>query len=149
MQVILLQAVRNLGAPDDLVKVKPGYARNYLIPQGLAIMATASRIKALEEKQKQAAHKQEFLKEQAAAQIEEIQNVKIVIETLAGADGKLFGSVTPLMIANQLKEKGYDIDRRKITLEDIRSTGEYVATVHLHKDVKANINIEVVRKEDE
>lgn len=148
MQVILTQAVRNLGAPDEVVKVKPGYARNYLIPQGLAVLATASRLKALAEKQKQAAHKQEFLKEQAAAQVEELQAVKITIETLAGADGKLFGSVTPLMIANQLKEQGYDIDRRKITLEDIRSTGEYTATVHLHKSVKADIAIEVIKKED-
>ncbi len=148
MQVILLQAVRNLGAPDDLVKVKAGYARNFLIPKGLAEMATSSRLKALAEKQKQASHKQEFLKEQAAIQVEELQAVKITIETLAGADGKLFGSVTPLMIANQLKEKGFDIDRRKITLEDIRSTGEFTATVHLHKDVKADISIEVTRKDD-
>lgn len=147
MQVILKQAVRNLGAIDDVVKVKPGYARNYLIPQGLALLATASRLKALAEKQKQASHKQEFLQEQAAAQVEELQSVKILIETLAGADGKLFGSVTPLMIANQLKDQGYEVDRRKITLEDIRSTGEYTATVHLHKSVKADIAIEVVKKE--
>ena len=80
--------------------------------------------------------------------MEELQNVKITIETLAGADGKLFGSVTPLMIANQLKEQGYEIDRRKITLEDIRSTGEYTATVHLHRSVKADIAIEVIKKED-
>lgn len=147
MQVILTQAVRNLGAPDDVVKVKPGYGRNFLIPQGLAVLATSSRLKALEEKQKQAAHKQEFLQEQAAAEVEKLQSVKIVIETLAGADGKLFGSVTPLMIANQLKEQGYDIDRRKITIEDIRSTGEYTATVHLHKAVKADIAIEVIKAE--
>jgi len=148
MQVILKQAVRNLGAANEVVKVKPGYARNFLIPQGLAELATTSRLKALAEEQKQAAHKQEYLKEQAANQVEEMKEVKIVIETLAGADGKLFGSVTPLMIANQLKEKGYDVDRRKITLEDIRSTGEYTATIHLHKSVKADISIEVIRAEN-
>jgi large subunit ribosomal protein L9 len=106
MEVILLQSIRNLGEVDDVVKVKPGYARNYLIPQGIAVMATASNKKALSEKQRQASHKQEFIKEQAAEQAEKLKDVKIVIETLAGADGKLFGSVTPLMIANQLRDKG-------------------------------------------
>ena len=147
MQVILTQSVRNLGEVDDVVKVKPGYARNYLIPKKLAVMATTSSLKALGEKQKQAAHKQEFIKEQAAEQAQKLGDVKILIQTLAGADGKLFGSVTPLMVANQLKEKGFEIDRRKISLEDIRSTGEYTATIHFHKDVKVDISIEVIKTE--
>ena len=147
MQVILIQSVRNLGEVDDVVKVKPGYARNYLIPKKLAVLATSSALKSLAEKQKQAAHKQEFIKEQAAEQAERLGDVKILIETLAGADGKLFGSVTPLMVANQLKEKGFEIDRRKISLEDIRSTGEYTATIHFHKDVKTDIAIEVIKAE--
>lgn len=148
MEVILTQPVRNLGDQDDVVKVKAGYARNFLIPQGLAVMATASSKKAVEEKKRQASHKQEFVKQQAEEEAEKLNGLKITIETLAGADGKLFGSVTVIQVASQLKEKGYEIDRKRITFEDIRSTGEYTATIHLHKEVKAEVQIEVVRKED-
>ncbi|MEL6670746.1 MAG: 50S ribosomal protein L9 [Bacteroidota bacterium] len=148
MELILTQPVRNLGDKDDVVKVKPGYGRNYLIPQGLAVLATASAKRALEEKKRQASHKSEFVKQQAEAVAEQLAGVKLTIETLAGADGKLFGSVTSIQIANKLAEQGYEIDRKTITLEDIRNTGEYTATVHLHKEVKADIAIEVLRKED-
>ena len=148
MEVILKQPVRNLGDADDVVKVKNGYARNYLIPQGLAVMATASAKKAMEEKKRQAAHKVEFVKKQALEEAEKLANLKVVIETLAGADGKLFGSVTNIQIANKLSELGHDIDRKTITVEDIRTTGEYTATIHFHKEVKADVTIEVTRKED-
>jgi len=148
MEVILTQPIRNLGDKDDVVKVKPGYARNYLIPQGLAVMATASNRKALEEKKRQASHKQEHIKQQAEDLASQLSGLKIKIETLAGTDGKLFGSVTAIQIANRLKDKGFDIERKTITIEDIRETGEYVAIVHLHKEVKAEIDIEVTRKED-
>lgn len=149
MQIILTQPIRNLGDIDDVVKVKPGYARNYLIPQKMAVMATPSSLRALEEKKKQAAHKQSHLKDQAQAIADQLTAQNIVIETLAGADGKLFGSVTSLMIAKELEEKGFKVDRRKITIDDIRSTGEYVATVHLHKEVKADVNIEVKAVDNE
>jgi len=148
MEVILTQPIRNLGDKDDVVKVKPGYARNYLIPQGLAVMATASNRKALEEKKRQASHKQEHIKQQAEDLASQLSGLKIKIETLAGTDGKLFGSVTAIQIANRLKDKGFDIERKTITIEDIRETGEYVAIVHLHKEVKAEIDIEATRKED-
>ena len=148
MEIILTQPVRNLGDQDDLVNVKAGYARNYLIPQGLAIMATAASKKALEEKKRQAAHKQEFVKQQAEEEAEKLKGLKITIETLAGGDGKLFGSVTTIQIAHRLEEMGYNIDRKSITLDDIRTVGEYTATIHLHKEVKADLEIEVVRKED-
>ena len=148
MEVILKQAIRNLGETDDVVKVKPGYARNYLIPQGLAILATASNKKALEEKKRQASHKYEHIKQQAEDLAAQLEGLKIEIETLAGADGKLFGSVTALQISNKLKDKGFDIDRKTITLEDIRQTGSYTGTLHLHKEVKAELAIEVSRKED-
>ncbi|MEM7655605.1 MAG: 50S ribosomal protein L9 [Bacteroidota bacterium] len=148
MEVILKQPVRNLGDQDDIVNVKPGYARNYLIPQGLAVMATASAKKQLAEKQRQASHKSEFIKQKAQEEADKLQDLSIKIETLAGADGKLFGSVTAIQIAAKLKEQGYEIDRRTITLDDIRNTGEYTAMVHLHKEVKAEIQIEVSRKED-
>ena len=147
MEVILKQPIRNLGDQDDVVKVKPGYARNYLIPQGLAVLATASSKKALEEKKRQAAHKQEFVKQQAEEEAAKLEGLKITIETLAGADGKLFGSVTGIQLVNKLKELGHEIDRKTLTFEDIRTTGEYTATVHLHKEVKAEIQIEVLRKE--
>ncbi|MEM6263313.1 MAG: 50S ribosomal protein L9, partial [Bacteroidota bacterium] len=133
MEVILIQPVRNLGDVDDIVKVKPGYARNYLLPQGYAIMATPTNIKVVEERKRQAEHKQEFVQQQAQEVADKLADVKLTIETLAGGDGKLFGSVTALQIANKLKEKGFDIDRRKITLDDIRQTGEYTAIIHLHK----------------
>ncbi|MDX1907057.1 MAG: 50S ribosomal protein L9 [Bacteroidia bacterium] len=148
MDVILKQPVRNLGDQDDIVKVKPGYARNFLIPQGLAILATDSARRSLEEKKRQVAHKQEFVKQQALDEAEKLRDLTLTIETLAGADGKLFGSVTTLQVANRLKDKGFDIDRRTITLEDIRNTGEYTAVIHLHKEVKVSITIEVIRKED-
>ena len=149
MEIILKQPIRNLGDVDDVVNVKPGYARNYLIPQKMASLATPSSLRALEEKKKQAAHKQSHLKDQAQAIADKLEALSIVIETLAGADGKLFGSVTSLMIAKELEEKGFEVDRRKITIDDIRTTGEYVATVHLHKEVKADINIEVKSVEKE
>lgn len=148
MEVILTQPVRNLGEKDDIVKVKPGYARNYLIPQGLALMATTSARREMEEKKRQAAHKVEFVIQQAEAEAEKLAGVKVVIETLAGADGKLFGSVTAIQVANKLKEQGYEVDRKSITVEDIRQTGEYTAVIHLHKKVKAQIEVEVVRQED-
>lgn len=148
MEVILKQPIRNLGDTDDIVKVKPGYARNYLIPQGLAILATVSNKKALEEKKRQASHKYEHIKTQAEELASQLEGIKIEIETLAGADGKLFGSVTALQIANKLKEKDLDIDRKTITVDDIRQTGSYTATVHLHKEVKAELEVEVTRKED-
>ncbi|MEL6625469.1 MAG: 50S ribosomal protein L9 [Bacteroidota bacterium] len=147
MEVILKQPVNNLGDQDDIVKVKPGYARNYLIPQGMAILATASAKKALEEKKRQASHKYEFIKQQAEAEAEKLNGVNLVIQTLAGADGKLFGSVTTLQLANKLKEQGYEIDRRKITVAEIREVGDYEATIHLHKEVKAEISIQVIRTE--
>ncbi|TAE47947.1 MAG: 50S ribosomal protein L9 [Bacteroidetes bacterium] len=148
MEVILKQPVRNLGDKDDVVKVKPGFARNYLIPQGFAIMATESTRKALEEKKRQASHKQDFIKQQALDEATKVHGLRLVIETLAGADGKLFGSVTALQIVNRLKDRGIEIDRRSLTVDDIRTLGEYQAVLHLHKEVKATIEIEVVRKPD-
>ena len=107
MEIILKQPVRNLGDVDDVVKVKSGYARNFLIPQGLAVMATASAKKAMEEKKRQASHKVEFVKQQATDEAAKLDGLKLSIETLAGADGKLFGSVTNIQIANKLKERGF------------------------------------------
>lgn len=149
MEVILKQPIRNLGDADDVVKVKPGYARNYLIPQGLAVMATASAKKDLEERKRQASHKQAYIKEQAESEAAKLEGVKVEITTLAGADGKLFGSVTALQIANKLKEQGIEVDRKQITIEDIRVTGEYTAVIHFHKEVKTEVPVIVDRRVEE
>lgn len=144
MEVILKQPVRNLGDQDDVVKVKPGFARNFLIPQGLAMMATESAKRALAEKKRQAEHKQEFVRNRAQELADKIAGLDIKIETLAGNDGKLFGSVTSLQISNKLKENGVEIDRKTIMIEDIRQVGIYTAEVRLHKLVKAEFKVEVV-----
>ncbi|MBX7240838.1 MAG: 50S ribosomal protein L9 [Bacteroidia bacterium] len=146
MEIILKQPVKNLGDTHDIVKVKPGYARNFLIPTGMAVIANASNRKAVEEIKRQVAHKQEHIKTQAEKIAAQLADMTIEIETLAGADEKLFGSVTTLQIAAKLKEKGLEIDRKIITVDDIRELGTYSATVHLHKEVKADLAINVVRK---
>lgn len=145
MEVILKKPVINLGDQDDVVKVKPGYARNYLIPQGLAMLATASAKRALEEKKRQAAHKQDFLLQQAQELADKLSALKVTISTLVGQDGKLFGSITPLAFANKLTELGFEIDRRQISFpEEMKEVGEYVAIVHLSKQVKAEIPFAIV-----
>ncbi|MEZ4685337.1 MAG: 50S ribosomal protein L9 [Bacteroidia bacterium] len=109
MEIILTQPVRNLGDIDDVVKVKPGYARSYLIPQKLAVLATPSGLRSLEEKEKAGCSRQEHLKGQAQEVADKLADMTIVIETLAGADGKLFSSVTSLMIAKELEEKRLEL----------------------------------------
>jgi large subunit ribosomal protein L9 len=148
MEIILKQYVKGLGEKDDVVTVKDGYGRNFLIPQGMAILATKSAVKQVEETLRQRAHRQEHLVNEAQALVEQIENTVVVVETLAGQDGKLFGSVTSLMVANQLKEKGFDIDRKQITFqEDIKTFGEFEALISVFKGVKATVKIEVVAKD--
>jgi large subunit ribosomal protein L9 len=147
MEIILKQVVKNLGDVYDVVTVKPGYARNFLIPQGMAILATASNRKQVEEMKKQVAHKQEFVKKQATDLAEQLSALTLDIEVLAGKDGKIFGSVTNLQIANKLKEKGFDIDKKIVTHDEIHAIGEYSATVHLHREVKATVALNVKGKE--
>ena len=150
MEIILLADVRNLGDKDDVVSVKPGYANNFLIPQGYALPATRGNLKQLQENLRQASHRQEKIKDEAQKQADLINNLNIRIPALVGKDDKLFGSVTPLQVANLLKEKGFEIDRRKIMLPDeIKTLGEYTATISLHKEVKAELKIMVINKNDE
>lgn len=148
MEVILKQPVKNLGDANDIVTVKPGYARNFLLPKGMALLATPSNRKIVEENKRQAAHKQVFVTKQAQELANQLNEVTLDIDTLAGADGKLFGAVTNLQIAAKLKEKGFEIDRKIITVDDIHSLGEYEATVHLHKEVKATVKLNVRRREE-
>jgi len=150
MEIILLKYHQGLGDKDDIVKVKPGYARNYLIPQGIAKLATKTNRKIHEENLRQAAHRREHIVAEAQAKAEEVQGLTIVIETLAGPDGRLFGSVTPLMVSNQLEEKGIQIERQRVSFEaPIKELGTHYAIIDLHKEVKAKVTIEVKAVEKE
>lgn len=144
MKVILKENMKNLGAQGDIVTVKDGYANNYLFPRGMAVMATASNIKIQEENNRQGALKREKMKVDASTLAEKLNGLTISIGMKAGANGKIFGSVTPLQISQVLKTQGYDIDRRKIEVSDIKMVGTYEATLNLHRDVAVNIGVEVV-----
>ena len=147
MDIILKQYVKGLGEKGDIVKVRDGYGRNYLIPQKLGIIATKEALKVHEENMRQAKHKIEHVKTEAQALANKIAGLELKVETLAGADGRLFGSITPLMIENQLKEQGIEVDRKRISLSgDIKELGKHTVTIDLHKEVKATLNFEVVAK---
>ncbi|MCJ0742300.1 50S ribosomal protein L9 [Pedobacter montanisoli] len=145
MEVILKQDIKSLGEKDDIVTVKPGYGRNYLIPQGFAILATPSAKKVLAENLKQAAFKQEKVKKDAEAIATQLAEVKLTIGAKAGETGKIFGAVNTIMISDALKAKGFEVDRRRITFEtEPKTLGEYVANLNLHKEVKVKVPFEVV-----
>jgi large subunit ribosomal protein L9 len=142
MEIILTQDVPKLGYKGDVVKVRPGYARNYLIPNGYAMIADKVNSRIMEENQRQAAHKLSKVKADAEGLAAKLQDTTIEISAKTGTSGKIFGSITTLQIAQALKDKGFDIDRRKILLNgEIKNTGEYQATIDLHKEVKAKINL--------
>jgi large subunit ribosomal protein L9 len=144
MEVILKKYHKDLGEKNDIVSVKPGFARNFLIPQGIAIMATDTNRKILAENLRQAAHKKDHIKNAALAIAENLEKLTLTIETLAGPDGRLFGSVTALMVAAQLEAKGFEIERQRILFDGaIKEVGAYTVTVDLHKEVKAKVKIEV------
>jgi len=146
MEVILKKDVENLGYRDEMVQVKPGYARNYLIPRGLAVFATASEKKMLEETIRQRAHKEEKVQQEANALAAKLENEIIKIGAKAGENGKIFGSVNTIQLADALKTAGHTIDRKNITIknEPIKEIGTYEAVVVLHKDIRQTIKFEVV-----
>lgn len=147
MKVILKKDVQHLGFKDDVVTVKNGYAANYLIPQGLATLATESAIKVLNENLKQRAFKEEKIKAEARKIADFLKDLTIKVGAKAGENGKIFGSVTSLQIAEAIKKLGHDIDRKSITLvnaENIKTLGSYSAKAKLHREVIADINFEVV-----
>lgn len=145
MEVILTQDVKKLGEKDDIVIVKPGYGRNYLIPQGQAILATESAKKVLAENIKQAQFKQEKIKKDAEATAAKLADVKLSIGAKAGETGKIFGAVNTIQVADALKKLGFDVDRRRITFDsDVKFVGEYKANLNLHKEVKVQVPFEVV-----
>ncbi|MCU0423745.1 MAG: 50S ribosomal protein L9 [Bacteroidia bacterium] len=144
MKIILKENLKNLGAQGDVVTVKDGYANNYLFPRGLAIMATPSNIRMMEENNRQGALKREKLKVDALNLSENLKDLKVTIGTKAGSNNKIFGSVTPLQVSQALKTLGYEIDRRKIEVDDIKTLGSYEAIVNLHREVSVKIGIEVI-----
>ncbi len=145
MEVILKDDIKNLGYKDDIVSVKPGYGRNYLIPQGLAIIASSSNKKMAEENARQASHKADKIRNDAQALADKMGDLTIEIPAKAGESGKIFGAVTTLQVADVLKDKGFEVDRRKIYFnQDIKNLGEYTAEIDLHKEVKKEITIKVV-----
>ncbi|MGK7392669.1 MAG: 50S ribosomal protein L9 [Candidatus Cyclobacteriaceae bacterium M2_1C_046] len=145
MDVILTQDIKGLGYKNDIVNVKPGYGRNYLIPQGFAKIANESNKKHALEITRQASHKAEKLRKDAEEVANKIGDLTLEISTKAGESGKIFGAITPLQIADALKAKGFDIDRRKISLnQDIKQLGEYTASLDLHRDVQHEITVKVV-----
>lgn len=144
MEIILKTDIAGLGYKNDVVDVKPGYGRNYLIPQGYAIMATPSNKKMIAENIRQAAHKAEKIKNDALAIAQNIGDMTLTIPAKAGESGKIFGRVTNTQIADALREKGFDIDRKKIAIEDVKNIGTYEATIDLHKEVKHKVKVEVV-----
>ena len=146
MNVILEQDLPNLGNKDDIVTVKDGYARNYLIPKGYAINATAQAKKVHEEILRQRSHKEEQLKEAAMKMAEELKKVSLTIGAKTSTKGKIFGSVNTIQIAEALTEKGFEVERKNISIKDdlIKEIGSYSATVKLHKEVLVDIPFEIV-----
>jgi len=146
MEVILLQDVNKLGQKDDIVNVKNGYASNYLIPNGYATAATPSAKKMHAENLRQRAHKEEKIREIAQITAGKLAEVALVIGAKTSSSGKIFGSVNTIQIAEALKEKGFDIDRKNITLpeDQIKEVGKYKAVIKLHREVKVDVGFEIV-----
>ncbi|UCS91477.1 50S ribosomal protein L9 [Echinicola marina] len=145
MDVILKTDIKGLGYKNDLVAVKPGYGRNYLIPQGFAVLATASNKRILEENIKQAAHKAEKIKTEAEELAAKIEGISLEIKAKIGDSGKIFGKVTTLQISDALAAKGVEVDRKKIAISTpVTGAGEYQAEVDLHREVKTEVKFVVV-----
>jgi len=146
MEVILKQDMSSLGMADDIVKVKDGYGRNFLIPQGIATLATASAKKMHSENLKQRAHKQEKIKSDAADYATKLKDVQITIGAKTSTSGKIFGSVNTIQIADMLAQKGFEIDRKKISIKEdsVKEVGKYTALVKLHREIIVEIPFEVI-----
>ncbi|HKZ38154.1 MAG TPA: 50S ribosomal protein L9 [Chryseolinea sp.] len=145
MEVILKQDVTGVGYKNDIVKVKAGYGNNYLIPNGFALIASESNKRLTTENVRQAAHKASKIKQDAEAIAAKVGDLTIEIGTKAGESGKIFGAVTALQIADVLKSKGFDIDRKKVHLKETpKQLGTYTVTLDLHKEVKHEIQVKVV-----
>ncbi|MBT3206881.1 MAG: 50S ribosomal protein L9 [Bacteroidetes bacterium] len=146
MEIILKRDMENLGHENDLVNVKSGYGRNFLIPKGYAILATASVKKMHEENIRQKAHKEEKLKNDAIALAAQLENKKLKISAKASSTGKIFGSVGNIQLAEAIAKKGVKVDKKNISIEGdiVKEIGAYTATIKLHKEVKVEIEFKVV-----
>ena len=146
MEIILKKDISNLGYKNEVVSVKDGYGRNFLIPQGIAEIATSSSKKMLEETIRQRAHKEAKLVSEAEAQVEKLGKVKLSVTAKAGEKGKIFGSVNNIQLAASLKEQGFKIDRKNIQLkeENIKQLGTYEATIKLYKNIEITVSFDVV-----
>jgi large subunit ribosomal protein L9 len=146
MQIILIQDIENLGHKDDVLTVKDGYARNYLIPKKLAVVATESARKVLAENKKQRAHKEAKIKDDAQSLAAKMADLKLTIGVKASSTGKIFGSVTPLMIAEAINRNGFEIERKQVVVADdhIKEVGNYTIKVKLHKDVFVELPMAVI-----
>jgi len=146
MDIILKDNIEKLGYKNDLVTVKDGYARNFLIPQGLAIYASTGNLKMREETLRQRAHKEEKIRLEAEKMVKDFKKFNIKVGAKVGENGKIFGSVNSLQLADALKKLGYDIDRKNIKIKDepIKQVGSYTADVKIYKDISETITFEVV-----
>ncbi len=145
MKIILKEDITNLGYKDDVVEVKSGYGRNYLIPTGKAVIATESALKVLAENQRQRAHKLAKIKADAEALAESLKDVALTIGAKTSATGTIFGSVNNIQIAEALEKLGFNVDRKLIVIkETIKEVGNYKATLKLHKEVSVEVPFEVV-----
>jgi large subunit ribosomal protein L9 len=147
MKIILRQPHSNLGETGDIVKVKDGFARNFLIPQGIAIHATPKNMRMLEEEQKTSARREQKDKRQAEILSEELGKISVTATVAVGEEDRVFGSVTSQNIADLLNKKGYSIDKRKIVLDEpIKALGVYTVPIRLHSEVEAKIRVWVVKE---
>ena len=144
MEIILKEDIIGLGYKNDIVNVKSGYGRNYLIPQGKGVIASESAKKVLAENLKQQAHKLAAIKAEAEKKAEQLNGVEVVIAAKVSATGATYGSVNAAIVAEELKNKGIEVDRKIITMHDIKTVGEFEATIHFHKEVEVKLPIKVV-----
>ncbi len=146
MEVILKEDIKNLGYKNDLVNVKGGYGRNYLIPKGLALVASESNKKRIAENVKQASHKAAKIKQDAETLAQSIGEVVLEISSKAGENGKIFGAVTSLQISEALKSKGIEVDRKKISFKTpVKTLGDYLVVIDLHREVQHEVSFTVVK----
>jgi large subunit ribosomal protein L9 len=147
MEVILKQDVHNLGYKNDIVTVKPGFARNYLLPKGFATVATETARKIHAENMKQAAFKEQKIRKESESFAKTLENITIKVGAKVSTTGKIFGSVTTIQLAEAIKAQfNIDVDRKKITMKDehIKEVGTYAANLKIHKDINVNFNFEVI-----
>ncbi|WP_456325133.1 50S ribosomal protein L9 [Desulfonauticus submarinus] len=146
MQVVLRADIENLGRLGDVVNVKPGYARNYLIPKGLAMLATDQNLKRFEREKKKLQEKMDAIRFAAQELADKLNALEVVLPVRVGEGDKLYGAVTAANIADKVAELGYEVDKRKILIkEPIRALGEYELEVKLHPDVRATLKVKVIK----